>query len=211
MIEADALLFDLDGTLVDSTPAVLRSWTRWAVEHGVTAEQFAAVHSHGRTAAELVADLLPAHRVPGAVARIEELERSDTEGIAALPGAAELLATLPADRWAIVTSGVRPLARARIAAAGLPVPGVLVTADDVARGKPDPEPFLLGAARLAVPAQRCVVVEDAPAGLAAARAAGMRSVAVTTTHGTDDLAADLVVPDLSALTVIATDVLRLST
>jgi len=158
-----------------------------------------------------VADLVPAPRIPAAVARIEELERSDTDGIVALPGSADLLASLPADRWAIVTSGVRPLAEARIRAAGLPVPKVLVTADDVARGKPDPEPFLLAATMLGAPPARCVVLEDAPAGLAAAHAAGMRSVGVTTTYPAEELDADLIIQDLSALRVIATDVLRVIT
>lgn len=208
-LTADALLFDLDGTLVDSTPAVVRAWTRWAVEHGVTEAQFRSVHAHGRTAAELVADLLPAERVAGAVRRIEELELADVDGVVPLPGAARLLAELPADRWTIVTSGVRSLATKRIRAAGLPVPERFVTADDVRRGKPDPEPYLTGAALLGVPPERCVVVEDAPAGLTAARAAGAGTLAVVSTHRADELKADLVLPDLSYLVVDGTGPLRL--
>lgn len=209
-LTADALLFDLDGTLVDSTPAVTRAWTRWAVEHGVTAAQFRAVHAHGRTASALVADLLPAAQVPAAVRRIDELELADVDGVVPLPGAGALLTALPADRWTIVTSGNRVLATRRIVAAGLPVPSRFVTADDVRHGKPDPEPYLAGAALLGVPPERCVVVEDAPAGLTAARAAGMATVAVTSTHTADELKADLVVADLSRLAVEGTSTLRLT-
>ena len=202
---ADALLFDLDGTLVDSTAAVTRSWTTWAIEYGVTAAQFDAVQTHGRTSRAVVADLVPAGDVEAADARIRELELSDLAGVVALPGAAELLDRLDPARWAIVTSGTRPLATARIAAAGLPQPRVLVSADDVRHGKPDPEPYRSGAARLGVAPERCVVIEDAPAGLTAARAAGMASVAVVGTHRAEELKADLVLPDLAHLSVTGTD------
>lgn len=206
LLRADAVLLDLDGTLVNSTPALTRSWTRWAGEHGVSSEQFARVAGgHGLTAAALIAALLPpdlpAERIAAAQRRINDLEVADVEGVTALPGAQAFLSALPTGRWAIVTSGNRAVATARIRAAGLPMPETLVSADDVRRGKPDPEPFLLGAKLLGMAPERCLVVEDAPAGLAAAAAAGMRSVAVTTHHQPAELDADIVVEDLQKLRV----------
>ncbi|ODU03935.1 MAG: phosphatase [Pseudonocardia sp. SCN 72-86] len=183
----------MDGTLVDSTPAVARCWARWADEHHVPTAVLA--NTHGRPAAEIVADVLPTDQVPAALARIIALELADTDGVVPLPGALDALrATTPA---AIVTSCTRDLARARIAAAGLPAPAVLVTADDVRAGKPDPEPFLLAARHLGVDPARCLVVEDAPAGLAAGRAAGATTLAVAGTHDLTALVADAHAPDLS--------------
>ncbi|MZD53613.1 HAD family hydrolase [Streptomyces sp. SID5606] len=205
-IHARALLFDNDGTLVSSLESVGRCWTRWAEEYGITAERFAGVELHGRTAAEIAADLLPADLVPRAVARIEQLEVEDIPngGVRLLPGTRDFLGALPADRWAVVTSATRRLAEARLDAVGV-LPKNLVAADDVTRGKPDPEPYLLGARILGVDPADCVVFEDAPAGLRAGRAAGMRTVALATTHAPAELDADLVVTDLSALSPLVTD------
>ncbi|WP_405494827.1 HAD-IA family hydrolase [Streptomyces sp. NBC_00096] len=198
----DALLFDNDGTLVSSMESVHRCWTRWAREYGITFDALAAVALHGRPAAEIIADLLPAGVRDEALARIEALETEDVAGgVVLLPGAKELLSALPAGRWAVVTSATRPLAQARLREAGIDFPE-LVAADDITRGKPDPEPFLLAAARLGVDPARCVVFEDAPAGLAAGRAAGMVTVALTTTHPAAELDADVVVRDLSAVSVL---------
>ncbi|MFE2285834.1 HAD-IA family hydrolase [Streptomyces sp. NPDC059443] len=201
----DALLFDNDGTLVSSMESVHRCWARWAREYGITEEAFAAVELHGRPAAEIIADLLP--ELPegaraGALARIEALEVEDVPGgVVLLPGTKELLSALPPGRWAVVTSATRPLAGARLREVGIDFPE-MVAADDITRGKPDPEPFLLAAARLGVDPARCVVFEDAPAGLAAGRAAGMTTVALTTTHTAAELEADVVVRDLSAVSVL---------
>ncbi|MDT9692916.1 HAD-IA family hydrolase [Streptomyces sp. P9(2023)] len=204
-IRAEALLFDNDGTLVSSMASVYRCWTRWAGEYGITAEDFARVELHGRPAAEIIADLLPAERVPEALRRIEQLEVEDVPGgVELLPGTKELLSSLPADRWAVVTSATRPLGEARLREVGIDFP-VLVAADDITRGKPDPEPFLLAAAKLGVDPAACVVFEDAPAGLAAGRAAGMRTVALATTHDRSELDADVVVTDLSEVSAQATD------
>ncbi|MFD5452483.1 HAD family hydrolase [Streptomyces sp. NPDC003470] len=205
-IHAQALLFDNDGTLVSSLESVRRCWTRWAGEHGITAEQFARVELHGRPAAEIAADLLPADVVPEAVARIERLEVEDVPngGVHLLPGTRDLLDALPADRWAVVTSATRRLAEARLDAVGI-LPKTLVAADDITRGKPDPEPYLLGARALGVDPAACVVFEDAPAGLQAGRAAGMTTVALATTHRAGELDADLVVDDLAALSVLVTE------
>ncbi|MEW1646716.1 MULTISPECIES: HAD family hydrolase [unclassified Streptomyces] len=205
-IRAQALLFDNDGTLVSSLESVGRCWTRWAEELGITAEDFAKVELHGRTAVAIAADLLPADAVPAAVARIEALEVEDVPngGAALLPGTRDLLDALPADRWAVVTSATRRLAEARLTYAGI-LPKTLVVAEDVTRGKPDPEPYLLAARRLGVDPADCVVFEDAPAGLQAGRAAGMITVGLATTHQAHELDADLVVSDLSALSALVSD------
>jgi len=215
--EVDALLFDMDGTLVDSTASVLRGWQTVAAEFPIPPDLFAAVPRHGRPAVEILSDLLPRELIPAAAERLDELERTDTGDVVLLPGAARLLAAAPAGRWAVVTSAGRSLARVRLGAAGVDVAGaraaggdapVLVTIDDVSRGKPDPEPFLLGAKLLGVPPERCLVFEDAPAGLTAARAAGAMTVAVATTHAADELDADVVVPDLRAVRIAEVDVLE---
>ncbi|WP_405994493.1 HAD family hydrolase [Streptomyces sp. NBC_00986] len=205
-IHAEALLFDNDGTLVSSLESVRRCWTRWAEEFGITAEDFARVELHGRTAVAIAADLLPADVVPAAVARIEALEVEDVPngGATLLPGTRDFLDSLPADRWAVVTSATRRLAEARLAHAGI-LPKTLVVAEDVTRGKPDPEPYLLAARQLGVDPARCVVFEDAPAGLQAGRAAGMITVALATTHQPHELDADLVVSDLSAVSALVSD------
>jgi sugar-phosphatase len=205
-LHAHALLFDNDGTLVSSLASVQRCWTRWAREYGITPEEFARVPLHGRPAAEIVADLLPAEVVPEAVARVEQLEVEDVPGggVELLPGTRAFLDALPAERWAVVTSATRRLAEARLDAVGI-LPKTLIAADDITRGKPDPEPYLLAARRLGADPARCVVFEDAPAGLAAGRAAGMTTVALATTHPVHELDADLVVDDLSALSALVTD------
>lgn len=191
----DAVLFDLDGTLVDSTAAVRRSWLSWAEAEGVDPERLAG--SHGVPAAQIVARVLPTDRVASAVARIDALEVLDTDGVVALPGAASALSMLPQARTTIATSCTRVLALARITAAGLSVPPHMVTADDVEVGKPDPAPYRLAAYRLAVDPSRCLVVEDAPAGITSAQAAGCSTLAVTTTHTVAELDADAVVTTLA--------------
>lgn len=199
-----AILFDIDGTLVDSTPAVERAWRRWAVDHGIDAEAVLAV-CHGRRSADTIADFLPADQVAEEAADLERREAGDVDGVVALPGAAELLAALPDHAWAAVTSGSQALMRARLTAAGLPVPRILVAADDVTEGKPDPEGYLSAAAKLGVEPQDCLVVEDAPAGLAAGHAAGARVAAVATSHPRAELEREHgvseVLADLTELTV----------
>jgi sugar-phosphatase len=190
-----AVLFDMDGTLIDSTPVVVRSWVTWALERGIPPERLEG--HHGVPAAQIVRGLVPEHDVEAAIARINALEIADVEGITVLAGAAEAVAALPEACRAIVTSCTSALAAARIAATGLLVPSVVVTADDVPRGKPDPAPYLLGAQRLGVDPARCLVVEDAPSGLASARAAGAATLAVTTTTPARDLVADAVVGTLA--------------
>lgn len=193
----DAVIFDMDGTLIDSTPAVVRAWTTWAIEHGLTADDIAG--NHGVPSAGVVRAVLPEHRHESAIARINELEINDVGDIVVLPGAAEALATLAGAKNAIATSCTVLLATARIGAAGLVPPTVLVTADDVKHGKPAPDPFLEAAKRLGVPPTRCLVVEDAPKGLQSAHAAGCFTLAVITTTPSDELHADAVVPNLASV------------
>jgi len=195
--EFEAVLFDMDGTLIDSTPAVMRSWTAWAVEHGLTLADLAG--HHGVPSAGVVRSVLPVDRHEAAILRIEELELADVTDIVVLAGAAEALADLTRAKNAIATSCTAPLAAARIAAAGLVPPSVLVTVDDVAHGKPAPDPYLEAARRLGADPERCLVVEDAPKGLEAARAAGCFTLAVVTTTPREELVADAVVPDLPAV------------
>jgi sugar-phosphatase len=194
-----AVLLDLDGTLIDSTAAVQRSWKRWAAEFGIRLPGSGEWVWHGIPAAQVVPLLLPPDQVARGVDRIAEIEIADTEGIVVLPGAEAALVALSPGRAAIVTSCIRPLADARIAASAITAPGAVVTADEVSKGKPDPEPYRLGARLLGVDPAGCLVVEDASAGLAAATAAGCATLALTTTTSAEELVADAVVPDLSAV------------
>jgi len=200
----DAVLFDLDGVLVDSTASVTRSWGRWAVEYDVSAQ--ALQENHGQPAQALVERLLGPERVAAGLARIESIEVDDAAAVEAIPGARDLFASLPEHRRAVVTSGTPPIATARLRTAGFPLPRTLVTADDVPRGKPDPAPYLLAAQRLGLPPERCLAVEDAPAGIASATAAGCQVLAVTGTAPADELAAAaLTVDGLDRVTVHVDD------
>lgn len=184
----DGILFDLDGTLVDSAGSVERSWRQLADRIGRPWPEVQP-HIHGVPVPQVMAMLepdMPPERIEELRAFMVESESTDTVGVVAQPSAAELLAALPADRVAIVTSGGVRLATARITAAELPTPAVFVTADDVAIGKPDPAPYLRGAELLGFPPDRCLVVEDAPAGVASARAAGCPVIGVLTTHAALD-------------------------
>jgi mannitol-1-/sugar-/sorbitol-6-phosphatase len=191
----EAVIFDMDGTLIDSTPAVARAWALWGEEHEVAPTEL--LQDHGMPSAAVVAKLLPEERRLRAVERINELELTDVEGVVVLPGAAEALAALRNAPNAIATSCTIPLAKARMDAARLVPPSILVTADDVEHGKPAPDPYLVAARQLDVEPSRCLVVEDAPAGLTSARAAGCATLAVITTTPEDELVADAIVPDLS--------------
>ncbi|WP_433696810.1 HAD-IA family hydrolase [Nocardiopsis sp. CA-288880] len=202
--EVDAILFDIDGTLVDSTPAVVRTWTAFAQERTLDIEEILRV-SHGRRTEDTLADLLPASEVAAATAQMEQMELDDLGDVTALPAADSVLRGLPADRWAVVTSGSRRLMRTRLRAAGLPVPQAFIGAEDVEHGKPDPGGYLTAAATLGAEPTRCLVVEDAPAGIRAGRASGAAVLAVATSHDESVLSeADVVVKDLSMLAVTVT-------
>ncbi len=180
----DAILFDLDGTLVDSSGSVQRSWRALADRIGMPWEKIEP-RIHGTPVPQVLADLAPEltpEEVADHHAFMSEVESTDIDGVTAQPGAVAALATLPRDRVAIVTSGSVRLSSARIAAAGLERPDVVVTADEVELGKPDPALFRLGAQRLGFAPERCLAVEDAPAGVISARTAGCIVVGVLTTH-----------------------------
>src|SRR5580704_9817561 len=179
-IHCAALLFDLDGVLINSTPAVARVWRGWAIEHGFNPEEVVA-RAHGRPSLTTVREYLPSSDYEAENREVERREIADLEGVVPLPGALDLLASLPADRWTIVTSCTRPLAEVRIRAAGLPLPKKMITSNDITHGKPHPEPYLKGAASLGFPPTECVVLEDVPAGVRAGKAASAKVIALQTT------------------------------
>ena len=167
-VRCQGLLFDLDGVLVDSTPAVARCWSRWSKIHGFDADDVVRL-AHGRPSMVTLRELLPNADHEAEDRQMEQWEIEDTDGVVPLPGVLDLLKALPVDRWAIVTSCTRPLAEVRIRVAGLPWPKFLVTSADVQRFKPDPDPYLKGATLLNSSPADCVVVEDAPAGVRAGK------------------------------------------
>jgi|1186.fasta_scaffold365703_1 sugar-phosphatase len=199
-MRVEGVLCDLDGVLVDSTPAILRTWRRFAERHGLDWELVDRT-IHGRPARESVALLVPDADVDAEAALLDDWEVTDVADVRALPGALELRARVPEHRFAVVTSCGDRLARARLTAAGIEPPEALVTFDSVSAGKPAPDCYLEGARRLGLPPERCMAIEDAPLGLQAARAAGATTAAVTTTHSANELDADIVVGTLAELLV----------
>lgn len=198
-----AVIFDLDGTLINSHVAMIRSYERWAAEFGISLDKLSALL--GMPSSAVSEALLPAASVELGARRIEELEVADTEGVVALPGAMDAFDQLAGCRVAIATSCTAPLLRARLSASGLPFPDVIVTRDQVTEGKPAPDSFLLAAERLGVDPSRVLVVEDAPAGIAAARAAGCAVLGIASTKAFHELEADAVVKDLSEVRWIQAD------
>lgn len=189
----DALIFDLDGVLVDSRALIERHWRRWAEEHDIPFEEVEAV-SHGRSSVDVIREVAPHLDAEAEARRKRDREAADTEGLAAFDGAKALLRSLPEDRWTIATSGTRKTATARLSHVGLPQPDTLVTADDVEKGKPNPEPYLLAARRLGRAPEACLVLEDAPAGVTAAQRAGAQVIGVTVASSAEGLSeADAVV------------------
>lgn len=191
----DAVVFDLDETLIKSGSATIRCWTRWAIEYGVTREQLA--DCVGMPSATVVAQVVAPELVTEAAAKIESYELADLSDVVPYEGVVDAFATIPLDRVAIATSCTKPLLEARLAASGLPRPGALVYVDLVANGKPAPDSVLLAAELLGVDPGRVLVVEDAPAGLAGAAAAGAASLGVANTTPREKLAADAVVDSLT--------------
>jgi sugar-phosphatase len=185
-IRCQAVLFDMDGVLVDSTHAVARVWRKWALERGFDPEKVVRA-AHGRPSIDTVRDFLPNADSNAENLEVERQEVEDLEGVVAMPGAQALVTSIPAGRWTVVTSATRPLAEVRLRAAGIPIPESLITADDIQLGKPHPEPYQKAAARLGYVASECVVVEDAPAGIRAGKAAGARVIAVPTTSNRREL------------------------
>ena len=196
-----AVLFDLDGVLVDSTHSVERQWRTWAEEVKIPPQKVLEI-AHGRRTIEVVQLMAPHLDAEAEVRKIEEREAHDSDGVKVMPGAAALLAAIPNGRWCVVTSGTKYLAASRLRDAKLPVPKILISADDVREGKPHPEPYLKGAHGLGANPAECLVVEDAPQGIQAARAAGMKVIGLTSTYSASSLAeADAVVKQLWQLAV----------
>jgi mannitol-1-/sugar-/sorbitol-6-phosphatase len=196
-----AILFDLDGVLCDSTRAVDREWREWGKRKGVDGDAIMAI-AHGVRTVEVIRRVAPHLDAEAEAAAIESHEAGDQTGVIVMPGAAELVRSLPSRRWGVVTSGSRPLATNRLRHCELPVPEVLVTSDDVTHGKPHPEPYLQGAKLLGFKPQECLVIEDAPAGIQSARTGGMRVIGLASTYDAEKLrAADAVVEKLAGIRV----------
>ena len=198
-LHCDAMLFDLDGVLVDSSAAITRQWQLWAARHAV---DMAAIERiwHGRRAIDIMRAVAPHVDLVAKARYLQEGETNDTEGVIAHAGALALLQALPTQCWAIATSGPRAVATARLRRANLPIPPIFITGDDVRNGKPNPDPYLLAAQGLGIAPERCVVVEDAVAGVAAGLAAGAQVIGVTTNHAAHELAdATVVIERLSQL------------
>ncbi|HEX6627478.1 MAG TPA: HAD-IA family hydrolase [Gemmatimonadaceae bacterium] len=194
-----AILFDLDGVLVDSAECVERTWRTWSARHGLNADDVIAV-AHGRRTIETVRTVAPHLDVLAEVIALEANEAMTTEGVYEITGARELIARLPADRWAVVTSGTRIIAEFRLKLVGIPIPPVMICADEISHGKPHPEGYLTAAAKLGRAPGECIVIEDTPAGVEAAHAAGVRVIAIETTYPRPQLTtADAVVRRLTDL------------
>jgi sugar-phosphatase len=188
-IRCSAILSDMDGVLVDSTPAVARVWTLWARKHGFDPEEVVR-KAHGRPSLESIRELLPTASPAEHEAENREVERLEIEDISdvvALPGALHLLQNIPQAGWTVVTSATRPLAEVRLRAAGLPIPQHLVTASDLQRGKPFPDPYLKGAEALGIPVTHCVVAEDASSGVRSGKTADARVLGICTTSTASEL------------------------
>ena len=204
-IACAALLFDMDGVLIDSTPAVARVWGQWARERGFDPAMVVRL-AHGRPSLSTVRDLLPHADLEAENREVESREIADLEGVVPLPGSKRLLASLPPERYAIVTSSTRKLAEVRLRAAGLPIPKFFVTSSDIVRGKPDPEPYLKATAKLGVVPADCVVVEDVPSGIHSGKSAGAKVIAFPTTVRAEELraaGADWIVENCDAIEVAA--------
>jgi sugar-phosphatase len=210
IFSCSAILFDLDGVLCDSTRAVDREWREWGARKGVDGDAIMAI-AHGVRTVEVIRRVAPHLDAESEAAAIENHEAHDQRGVTVMPGAAELLQSIPAGRWGVVTSGSRLLATNRLRHCGLPVPEVLVTSDDVIHGKPDAEPYLKGAQGLGFAAAECLVIEDAPAGIQSGRAGGMTVVGIASTYGAEKLrAADAVIGRLGEIQVSTNGARRLT-
>ena len=196
-----AILFDLDGVLCDSTRQVDREWREWAARKGVDGDAVMAI-AHGVRTIEVIRRVAPHLDAESEAAAIENHEAQDQRGVTVMPGALELVQSIPEGRWGVVTSGSRLLAQNRLRYCGLPVPRVLITSDDVIHGKPHPEPYLKGAEGLRYRPAECLVIEDAPAGIQSARASGMTVLGITSTYAADALRqADAVIGKLGQIRV----------
>ena len=196
-----AILFDMDGVLISSIGCDERSWLRWATLHGM-AESFSIRSTHGRRTVDTLRALRPDLDLDTELRRMEDFDAEDSGDVTLYPGVRALLAPLSPTQWSIVTSASERIMRQRLGSFGVPLPEHVVTAESVTRGKPDPEPYRLGAAQLGLRAEECLVVEDAPSGIRAARSAGCRVLAVASSHSPQELGdADWIIASLHDLTL----------
>lgn len=204
-LPCQGLLFDMDGILISSLGSVERSWTKWANMRGLDPAHVLTV-IHGRRAIESVAELRPDLDAQAELKLIEDLECADGEGIEILPGVKELVASLPAHRWTVVTSATEKLARTRLALMGIPLPERIITGDSVPQGKPHPAPYLEGAKLLGFAPEDCIVFEDSASGVQAGEAAGCTVIGTTFSHSPEELAAaHYLVHDLNGIEVKQTN------
>jgi sugar-phosphatase len=203
--ECDALLFDLDGVLVDSGQTIVHYWKLWGDRNGIPLDEILR-HAHGRRTAETMRIVAPHLDADAEAAALDGEEAVDLSMLARIDGASDLIASIPDGAWAVATSGTRIMATNRLAFAGVRPPSVLITSEDVTHGKPNPEPYLAAATALGVDPARCIVVEDAPAGIQAGLSAGARVIGVASTHPPTDLThATITIARLSDITVLASD------
>jgi mannitol-1-/sugar-/sorbitol-6-phosphatase len=202
-LECEAILFDLDGVLIDSSTCITRHWAEWAAQHDLDLQKIMQI-AHGMRTIETIRAIAQHLDAEKETIEFTASEIADTDGVVAIEGAIHVLSGLLPGAWTIVTSGSLDLVKARLIRARLPIPIVLVTADDVRNGKPSPEPYLVGAKRLGLDVEKCVVVEDAPAGVEAGKKAGMRVIGITSTHNRDELlakGADVIIDHLGDLKI----------
>jgi sugar-phosphatase len=185
-IDCGAILFDLDGVLLDSTRCIERHWQEWAEQHGLDLKMVLQ-NAHGVRTIETIRMVAPHVDAEKEAADFTAYEILDTEGVIPIPGAKELMTNFDVNKWAVVTSGGYDLVQARMKKAGLPMPKFIVTGDDVSQGKPSPIPYLTGADKLGVSFENCVVIEDAPIGIKAGKAAKMRVIGIASTHSTNEI------------------------
>lgn len=205
IFRCSAILFDLDGVLVDSTRSVERQWRAWARERGIDGDKVIAV-GHGVRAIEVIQTVAPHLDALDEVRKLEKREADDRDGVVVMPGAIGLVQSIPQGRWCVVTSGTRDLASERLRLVGVPVPKIMITADDVVHGKPHPEPYLKAAKLLDFEPKECLVIEDAPAGIRSAQAAGMKVIGLASTYPESALGeADAVAEKLDRLRITFVD------
>lgn len=200
-ITCGAIIFDMDGTLVDSTICVEGVWQAWAMRHGLDLKRLLQV-AHGRQNHDTIQLIAPHLNTPEEIAFLIRAEEDCRDGIIAVPGALNLVSHLPLECWAVVTSAWRRLAEIRLQCASLPLPGVLVTADEITRGKPQPDGYLAAAAQIGIDPTLCLVFEDAPAGVEAALAAGMSVVGIKSTFSQEQLGCELCIDDFQSISVM---------
>jgi mannitol-1-/sugar-/sorbitol-6-phosphatase len=201
IIECKAIIFDLDGTLVDSIECVEKTWNTWCKKYNISLDKFSPA-MHGITSYQTIKTIAPDLDTDKVVVEFDEIELKQTEGLKLIPKADKILNELPPEKWAIATSGSKKLATTRLSYIGLPIPKIMITADDITNSKPNPEPYLLAAKHLGIPADDCVVFEDSLAGIESGKAAGAKVIGLTALFKKDKLSkTDAVINDFSDIKI----------